>query len=165
VIKNTRWLTNENLRITEDELALCRPINAGAKWIRAYCPIHGSDHQRSLRVNHITGHFKCFACGAWGYISNLNGKQGHAMGVATRATKLTTHTEIHTNDCFQALSQYRMNYIGSIGEAYLLRRGIPSELAVQYGIGYSAPGTWLHPNREWTDGRVVFPHTDPTGGI
>ena len=31
-------------------------------------PFHGSDHQRSLRVQVHSGRFVCFACGAWGYM-------------------------------------------------------------------------------------------------
>ena len=32
------------------------------------CPFHGSDRQRSLRVQVHSGRFVCFACGAWGYM-------------------------------------------------------------------------------------------------
>src|SRR2546429_428270 len=32
------------------------------EWIRAYCPIHGSDHQRSLSINPTTGFGICFCC-------------------------------------------------------------------------------------------------------
>jgi DNA primase len=32
----------------------------------ALCPFHGSDRQRSLRVQVHSGRFVCFACGAWG---------------------------------------------------------------------------------------------------
>ncbi len=31
-------------------------------WIRAYCPIHGSDHQRSLSINPTNGFGICFCC-------------------------------------------------------------------------------------------------------
>jgi hypothetical protein len=30
-------------------------------------------------------------------------------------------------------------------------------------MGYAAPGTWLHPARDWRGGRVVFPHTTADG--
>ena len=32
-------------------------------------PFHGSDHQHSLRVQLSSGRFVCFACGAWGYLT------------------------------------------------------------------------------------------------
>ncbi|MBN9393148.1 MAG: toprim domain-containing protein [Chloroflexi bacterium] len=60
-------VSNTNLTLTALELDACRPIRAGGNTYRAFCPFHGSDHQRSLRLNGDTGHFNCFACGAWGY--------------------------------------------------------------------------------------------------
>ena len=54
---------------------------------------------------------------------------------------------------------------GSRGEAYLQQRGIPLALALQYGVGYAAPGTWPHAARDWHGGRVVFSHTTPDGRL
>ena len=60
----------ENLTMTGAELAACKPIaGEGGYGLRALCPFHGSDHQRSLRVTVATGRFVCFACGAWGYLA------------------------------------------------------------------------------------------------
>src|SRR5919202_5742801 len=59
----------ENLTLTEADLAACRPIvGEGGHVLRALCPFHGSDRQRSLRVQVHSGRFVCFACGAWGYL-------------------------------------------------------------------------------------------------
>jgi hypothetical protein len=59
----------ENLTLTEADLAACRPIvGEGGHVVRALCPFHGSDCQRSLRVQVHSGCFVCFACGAWGYL-------------------------------------------------------------------------------------------------
>ena len=59
----------ENLTLTEADLAACRPIvGQGGHVLRALCPFHGSDRQRSLRVQVHSGRFVCFACGAWGYM-------------------------------------------------------------------------------------------------
>jgi hypothetical protein len=59
----------ENLVLTTADLATCKPIaGEGGHVLRALCPFHGSDHQRSLRVTVATGRFVCFACGAWGYM-------------------------------------------------------------------------------------------------
>ena len=59
----------ENLTLTEADLAACRPIvGEGGHVLRALCPFHGSDRQRSLRVEVHSGRFVCFACGAWGYM-------------------------------------------------------------------------------------------------
>jgi len=58
----------ENLTLSEADLAACRPIvGEGGHVLRALCPFHGSDRQRSLRVQLSSGRFVCFACGAWGY--------------------------------------------------------------------------------------------------
>ena len=59
----------ENLTLTEADLATYRPIvGEGGHVLRALCPFHGSDRQRSLRVQVHSGRFVCFACGAWGYM-------------------------------------------------------------------------------------------------
>jgi DNA primase len=61
--------SREHLTLTEADLAACRPIvGEGGHVVRALCPFHGSDRQRSLRVQVHTGHFVCFAYGAWGYM-------------------------------------------------------------------------------------------------
>ena len=62
-------MSRENLTLTEADLAACRPIvGEGGHVLRALCPFHGSDRQRSLRVQVHSGRFVCFACGAWGYM-------------------------------------------------------------------------------------------------
>jgi hypothetical protein len=61
--------TRDNLTLSEADLAACRPIvGEGGHVLRALCPFHGSDRQRSLRVQVHSGRFVCFACGAWGYM-------------------------------------------------------------------------------------------------
>src|SRR6266851_3897219 len=62
--------SRENLTLSEADLAACKPIaGEGGHVLRALCPFHGSDQQRSLRVTVATGRFVCFACGAWGYLA------------------------------------------------------------------------------------------------
>jgi DNA primase len=62
-------MPRDNLTLTEADLAACRPIvGEGGHVLRALCPFHGSDRQRSLRVQVHSGRFVCFACGAWGYM-------------------------------------------------------------------------------------------------
>jgi hypothetical protein len=59
----------ENLTFSAANLVACRPIvGEGGHVLRALCPFHGSDRQRSLRVQLHSGRFVCFACGAWGYM-------------------------------------------------------------------------------------------------
>src|SRR5229473_3825263 len=41
------------------QMELYEPIDAGAH-VRAYCHLHGSDHQRSLSIDKATGWGHCF---------------------------------------------------------------------------------------------------------
>ena len=52
---------------------LCSPVERGAQ-VRAYCHIHGSDHQRSLAITRATGWGHCFnaACGATVLVAEWN---------------------------------------------------------------------------------------------
>ena len=68
-------------------------------------------------------------------------------------------------DLPQQLAAFQAALPGSRGEAYLQQRSIPLTLALQYGVGYAAPGTWPHAARDWRGGRVVFPHTMPDGRL
>lgn len=43
-------------------------FSGGGRYQRYYCPIHGSDRQRSLSLDTETGWYKCFACGARGRV-------------------------------------------------------------------------------------------------
>ena len=53
---------------------------------------------------------------------------------------------------------------GNLGAKYLEQhRGIPLDLALQWGAGYAEPGTW--PGRGWKWGRLIFPHRDPAGQL
>src|SRR2546426_11751719 len=62
--------SRENLTLSEADLAACHPIvGEGGHVLRALCPFHGSERQRSLRVQVHSGRFVCFACGAWGYLA------------------------------------------------------------------------------------------------
>jgi DNA primase len=69
-----------NLTLSEADLAACRPIvGEGGHVLRALCPFHGSDRQRSLRVQVHSGRFVCFACGAWGYMETARAQWREAQ--------------------------------------------------------------------------------------
>ena len=57
----------------------------------------------------------------------------------------------------------------SLGDAYLRSRGIPYEIAKQYGLGYCPENEWCHVNKKgkptmvWKFGRITVPHTTPKG--
>jgi hypothetical protein len=185
--------TRENLTLTEAELAACRPIaGEGGHVLRAFCPYHGSDHQRSLRVTLSSGRFVCFACGAWGYLAAARerwreeqqrqaalrrppARQQRPLRQRPGPPPATTRpAPAPSTPCIPAparpalaeqLAAFQTALPGSRGEAYLRQRGIPLALAQQLGVGYAAPGTWPHAARDWHGGRVVFPHTTPEGRL
>src|SRR5918911_1201871 len=55
------------------EFELCDPVTVG-DYVRAYCHIHGSDHQRSLSINKLNGWGHCFnaACDATVLLAEWN---------------------------------------------------------------------------------------------
>jgi len=186
--------TRENLTLTDADLAACRPLaGEGGHVLRALCPFHGSDHQRSLRVQVSSGRFVCFACGAWGYLEEARQRwreeqQRHNALRRPPARPQRPHSQPPRPlaattprpaprplaprepaparpDLAPLLAAFQAALPGSRGEAYLQQRGIPLALAQQLGVGYAAPGTWPHAARDWRGGRVVFPHTTPDGHL
>src|SRR5712691_3521463 len=143
--------SRENLTLSEDDLAACRPIVAeGGHVLRALCPFHGSDRQRSLRVQLHSGRFVCFACGAWGYLAEARERwqderqrltafprpvarqqrgQRHrpAAAVVQRpapCTPIPRQPALARPDLAQYLAVFQAALPGSHGEAYLQQRGI-----------------------------------------
>src|SRR5712691_8934673 len=190
----------DNLTLSEADLAACRPIvGEGGHVLRALCPFHGSDRQRSLRVQVHSGRFVCFACGAWGYMDTARAQWREeqqrqaafrrplarrqrmpsrrqppplrARPPVAAARKLSAHPPAPPApvpvrpDLAQQLAAFQAALPGSRGDTYLQQRGIPLALALQYGVGYAAPGRWPHAARDWRGGRVVFPHTTPDGRL
>lgn len=170
----------ENLTLAEHELGACRPIqSAGGRKLRAFCPIHGSDNQRSLEVNVNTGRFHCFACGAWGYMdwareqwaadrkrerkARPGARQAATQQPRRNRPRVQKEPEPSRLDLADILRGCQEALPGSLGEEYLRRRGISLDLAERYGVGYAEGNTW--PGRPWKWGRVVFPLTDADGRL
>jgi hypothetical protein len=165
----------ENLTLSDSELESChpRPVHGGRK-LRAYCPFHGSDHRRSLEVDTESGRFRCFACGAWGYTEDAKSRwRQRATMPANEGRSGLLHVRRRDSgdikparaDLKILLGRYQAALPDSRGASYLLHRGISLEMARYYGLGYAARGAWIHECRNWTDGRVVFPHTDCSGQL
>src|SRR5437588_7495976 len=190
----------DNLTLSEADLAACRPmVGSGGHVLRALCPFHGSDRQRSLRVQVHSGHFVCFACGAWGYMDTARAQWREEQQRQAAFRRPPAHRQRFTHgrqsppprsrppaaaarprsadppaprvstpvrsDLAHQLVAFQGALPGSRGAAYLQQRGIPLALAQQHGVGYAAPGTWLHAARDWRGGRVVFPYTTPDGRV
>ena len=60
--KNITLLSQRELRA---------PCGSG-EYVRAYCSIHGSDHQRSLSIQRASGWGHCFACQATVLVEEWN---------------------------------------------------------------------------------------------
>src|SRR5712671_3952712 len=165
----------DNLTLSEADLAACRPIvGEGGHVLRALCPFHGSDRQRSLRVQVHSGRFVYFACGAWGYMAEARERWREEQQRQAALRKPSARqrrpprlqpTAPTRADLGRQLAAFQAALPGSRGETYLQQRGIPLALAQQLGVGYAAPGTWPHAARDWRGGRVVFPHTTPEGRL
>jgi len=159
----------KRVRLSLRDLEAYRGQGPGKKYgnkLRFYCPIHGSDHQRSLKVDPKTGHFKCYACGAWGYLEEYQGAPYKPLREAHEAVQEPRPK----TDLLPVIKELQRALPGSLGEEYLKRRGIPLEVALAYGTGYAAYGKWPHlangkPVRQWKWGRVTFPHTNPKGEV
>jgi len=178
----------ENRTLSDTDLAACQPLaGEGGHVLRAFCPFHGSDHQRSLRVQVSSGRFVCFACGAWGYLAEARERwreeqqRYNALWRSPAALRRPPRQPPAAPavprplaarppapalpDLAQRLAAFQAALPGSRGAAYLQQRGIPLALAQQLGVGYAAPGTWPHAARDWRGGRVVVPHTTPEGRL
>lgn len=144
-----------------------RPVTAGGR-MRAGCPFHGSDRQRSLTVNTETGRFQCFSCGVWGYteqaradyLERTKGDRSRALQPWQRpsgALKLRSdpkEPEALPEDWRRRLTAWR----SSLPEAaeYLAGRRVPLELVRQLGGGVGTFGGAR---------RLVLPHTNPAGEL
>lgn len=187
MISPSRYGENGNLTLSEADLASHHgaPKSVGSgKRLRAYCPVHGSDNQRSLEVDLTTGRFYCHNCRAWGYMdwARERYREEQKTGSAPRSGRgprreprppvlrcpeatAPNPAEPAREDLGELLGSFRAALAGSWGEGYLERRGIPTALARSYSVGYAAGGRWPHRGRDWRHGRLVLPHTRPDGVV
>ena len=141
------------------------------EFLRFYCPVHGSDKQLSLSVRKDNGYFKCFVCGAKGFLSEFKAEYFRGKIPPPRVEHTTAATRInHQNDSATKqlitldrsplLAKFQRELIvGSEGHRYVSKRGLSFDLAAAHGLGYAPPGTW--PGGAITcSGRMVFPHND-----
>ncbi len=172
----------DNLTLTDADLSARgtpKPYAGGEK-LRTFCPVHGGDHQRSLEVNLRTGRFHCHNCRCWGYMDwsreeyrrerGLDDRDaGGGFARSTRARQAVRKppppppVEPVRDDLDGLLARYQEALPGSWGEKYLQHRGIPLEVAQQYGVGYASPKAWV--GRGWKGGRLVIPHHRPDGRL
>lgn len=181
---------NDRVLLTRQALEAYRNQGKGTqagKRLRFYCPIHGGDNQRSLSLDPATGFFRCFSCGAVGQLQDKRDewveqrrlqnqlqaggrRRGPEPVNATWTPPPRPEPEPRT-ELDEQLHKLQDWLPGSPGARYLDARGIPLDLAQQYGLGYAPAGEWPHldnqgrPCRQWKHGRLVIPHQNPAGQL
>src|SRR5690348_3839737 len=175
-------MSNERVILRESALPDLR--HSGGR-LRASCPVHGSDHQRSLSIEpegDYAGFGKCFSCGAEVLVEDMNpdaARRLAALGAqpitAERLLRpikryLAEQTPWQKEELAGLLAlDERMRAALARSEkarAYLAERCIPLALAEQQGLGYIPPEAAKLPElrrlHKWID-RLVFPLQSPAG--
>jgi len=168
---------------------LREPVLTPSGYIRAYCHLHGSDHQRSLSIHPATGWGHCFACQAVVLVEDLrSGNRTHtatapqhhepphpyatASAVAQIPAASTPPSwQQEERRLLQALQPLMQDALMCSWKAqvYLEERRIPLALAQATSVGYlgkelldqlsDAQRSLL---RRWAD-RLLFPLGSPVG--
>lgn len=158
--------------LSESRLSECRALRQG-RYIRAFCPFHGGESQRSLSVDSTSGRFQCFSCQVWGYM------EWARQSTHTTYPKQSTYTTYITQSVVsekkprnpaqleRLLEPWNQLLPASPAAAYLEDRRIPLALAQVHRLGFAPPGEW--PQRQsasrWPFGRLVVPHSSPDGQL
>lgn len=171
--------------LTWRDLEFFSQVHVKGEWYRTYCPIHGSDHQRSLSIKAATGFGHCFSCEARVFVADFDPQ------IATRLQRRRYHSgsrhepshrttpvysqkltlqDWQAQECqllhtLQAKGALRLDRDAAWNaQAYLEARHIPLEIAIKAGVGYLEPGaSTLYGQRflqRWED-RLIFPLSSP----
>ena len=155
--------------------------------LRAFCPVHGSDHQASLSVNLSNGFGVCFSCGVRVLIRELNTEVAERLQhrspsptlpppvsprVSSPPKSPSSEWQTRESDLLRFLSQSgaaRLDRAEAVNaQVYLKARCIPIEVAATTHVGYLEVGAakkWGERLlRRWED-RILFPlQTQDTSG-
>ncbi|WP_031494821.1 toprim domain-containing protein [Bryobacter aggregatus] len=152
--------------LSDAALGECRPIRQG-RYVRAFCPFHGGDAQRSLSVDTESGRFQCFACQVWGYLDSARHTKQTTQSTQTKYIPQSVEKIRKPLEVQALLDRWTSLLPASPAALYLEDRRIPLELAQRHRLGFAPPGTW--PQRRaassWPFGRLVVPHTTPGGQL
>jgi Toprim domain-containing protein len=159
---------------------LVQVVESGER-LRAVCPVHGGDHQRSLSIDRATGWGFCHCCHATVLVEALSSSLafvGEGRWLRKRADACrhpTTTTPDWQRDevaALQAAFPLMQEALASSRRAqrYLDERGIPLVSACAAGVGYLSRAVWekhstseaQHLLKRWI-GRILFPLTSPYG--
>jgi DNA primase len=163
-------------RVIVHEADLQGPIQRG-RFLRAYCHLHGGDHQRSLSVNVENGYGQCFTCHAEIFVPELSPDGAMRAPAPLTAARLLQPPrprpphdpapepwqkgELATLD--RLVDRMRARLADERARAYLEGRGIPYEIAAGAGVGYiPADAKISGALGKWRD-RLMFPLGSPAG--
>lgn len=164
------------------QIDLLEPVLTPSGHIRAYCHLHGSDHQRSLSINPATGWGHCFACQAVVLIEDLRSHAGTPASVIAhqRPRAAFAHTTVAvTSPPWQQDERHLLLALRPLmqealllswqAQTYLDERCIPLSIAQATGLGYLSWDILEHLSseqqslmRRWA-GRLLFPLGSPSG--
>ncbi len=159
---------------------LVQVVESGER-LRAICPIHGGDHQRSLSIDRATGWGFCHCCHATVLVEALSSSlvfadEGRSLrkraGAGQHPTTITPGWQRAEVAALQAALPVMREALASSRRAqrYLDERGIPLASASAAGVGYLSRAVWeqispleaQHLLKRWI-GRILFPLTSPLG--
>ena len=159
---------------------LLQVVESGER-LRAMCPIHGGDHQRSLSIDRASGWGFCHCCHATVLVEALSPtlvladkSQVLKKRVDAGSHPATTPPDWQRTEvtALQAALPVMREALASSRRAqrYLDERGIPLVSASVAGIGYLSRAVWeqlstpeaQHLLKRWI-GRILFPLASPLG--
>jgi hypothetical protein len=159
---------------------LMQVVDSGER-LRAMCPIHGGDHQRSLSIDRSTGWGFCHCCHATVLVEALSSTLvfvGEGRPLTRRASAglhpatITPGWQRAEVATLQATLPVMQAALASSRRAqrYLDERGVPLVTARTAGISYLSRAVWeqlssaeeQHLLKRWI-GRMLFPLTSPYG--
>lgn len=179
---------DEVIIITGRDLEGFSQVHEKGEWYRTYCPIHGSDHQRSLSIKTTTGFGHCFNCQANVFVADFDPQMALRLQQRDRLKPQPSLPPMPTlprtppllkkrplND-WQAEEVRILSDLQTRGalhleraaawnaQAYLEARHIPVEVAIATGVGYLENGaSTIYEQRflqRWED-RLIFPLATP----
>ena len=160
---------------------LMHVVESGER-LRAMCPIHGGDHQRSLSIDRSTGWGFCHCCHATVLVEAISptlvfAGKSHALrkraGAGQHPATTTPDWQREEVAALQAILPLMREALASSWRAqrYLDERGIPLLCASTAGVGYLSRAVWeeipvpeaqRHLLKRWI-GRILFPLASPHG--
>jgi len=150
-------------------------VDAAGERLRAFCPIHGSDHQRSLSIDAANGWGWCHQCHATVFVEEYDAESRRAPSSHFPRPRPSAARPQWQRDEVAALQAswplMREELASERAQAYLDERALPPEIAAAGDIGYLSRAGWheapVPPEQHevlsrWI-GRVVFPLGSPDG--